>query len=789
LINPKIIFQIVFAVTLGLFLDLTSQNKHVDSLLHLLKIEKKDSIRLLILNDLSEATEDIDETLKYNQEVIAICKKNLPKAKLDQRDFYLLRYSAGLVNIGYTFSARNNYEQAVKNYLLANTLLEQMKSSSEDAKLTHAYLCNNLSSVYRDQGKIKESQVYVKKAVKLFEMIDDPEGLAMAYSNLAGEYTASGNMDSSMVFYNKSIEVYKKINNSNGIATVYNNIGDYYDKIGNKKEAIKNYNSALEEIKKGNNKNSLAYIQQNLGISYGEVGNTEVGLKFLFAAAQLFRELEDKKGQYFALSNIGGIYYRAKDYVSAEKYFKESADAASEIEFTSGIATTYYRLGNIESKKGNAASAYSYFSKSIELCKKTEKYRTLADVYNSLGELCKSQKSSDSAEYFYNAALKTAEPIKYNLARSTALIALSDLFFNKGKVIDAQKLAEKGFELTKELGNIVEQKNASNLLYKIYKQLGNSNKALEMHEYYTKMADSLKSEEAQKAIIRSQIHQEYLALKVRDSLNNIQKDSARERSISEKEEELNHAGKLKTALLFLLAASIIVGSIIYWRYLKKSKLHKQIQEQNTLLEAKNKEKELLMHEIHHRVKNNLQIVSSLLKMPQKQINDNDAKEIMDESRQRIHSISLIHKLLYENENVKEVNSNQYFKELCETIVNSLSVPDQKIKLELGINEIKVAIDDFVPLALILNELLLNSLKYAFSGVQQPLITVKFEKNNGQYSLIYSDNGENDVSEKIKAKNSFGTQMIFNLAKQLNGLINVTFNKGTKIELEFPEAKA
>ncbi len=72
-----------------------------------------------------------------------------------------------------------------------------------------------------------------------------------------------------------------------------------------------------------------------------------------------------------------------------------------------------------------------------------------------------------------------------------------------------------------------------------------------------------------------------------------------------------------------------------------------------------------MHEIHHRVKNNLQIVSSLLKMPQKQINDNDAKEIMDESRQRIHSISLIHKLLYENENVKEVNSNQYFKELCE----------------------------------------------------------------------------------------------------------------------------
>ncbi|MBK6520819.1 MAG: DUF2225 domain-containing protein [Sphingobacteriaceae bacterium] len=716
-------------------------------------------------------------------------QKNLPKARFGQRDFYLLRYSAGLVNIGYTFSSQNNYEQAVKNYLLANTFLEQIKNSSEDAKLTHAYLCNNLSSVYRDQGKIKESQAYLKKAVKLFEGINDPEGLAMAYSNLAGEYTDSGNMDSSMIYYNKSIEVYKKINNYDGVATVYNNIGDYYDKIGSKKEAIENYNKALEVIKKGNNKRSLAYIQQNLGISYGEVGNVEIGLKFLFSAAQLFRELEDKKGQYFALSNIGGIYYRAKDYVNAEKYFQESADAAGEIEFTSGMATSYYRLGNIESKKDDPAKAYSYFSKAIELCKKIEKHRTLADVYNSLGELYKNQKASDSSEYFYNEALKTAEPIKYNLARSTALIALSNLFLSKGKVNDAQKLAENGFALTKELGNIVEQKNASNLLYKIYKQLGNSNKALEMHEYYKKMEDSLKSEEVQKAIIRSQIHQEYLTLKARDSLNNIQKDSAHERSISEKEEQLNYAGKLKTALLFLLGASVIVGSIIYLRYLKKSKLHAQIKEQNVVLEAKNKEKELLMHEIHHRVKNNLQIVSSLLKMPQKQINDNDAKEIMDESRQRIHSISLIHKLLYENENVKEVNSNQYFKELCETIVNSMSVPEQKIKLELGINEVKVAIDDFVPLALILNELLLNSLKYAFSGVQQPRISVKFEKNNGHYCLHYSDNGESDVSEKIKAKNSFGTKMIFNLAQQLNGLINVTFKMGTEIKLEFPEAKA
>ncbi len=300
--------------------------------------------------------------------------------------------------------------------------------------------------------------------------------------------------------------------------------------------------------------------------------------------------MEDKKGQYFALSNIGGIYYRAKDYVNAEKYFQESADAAGEIEFTSGMATSYYRLGNIESKKDDPAKAYSYFSKAIELCKKIEKHRTLADVYNSLGELYKNQKASDSSEYFYNEALKTAEPIKYNLARSTALIALSDLFFSKGKVNDAQKLAENGFALTKELGNIVEQKNASNLLYKIYKQLGNSNKALEMHEYYKKMEDSLKSEEVQKAIIRSQIHQEYLTLKARDSLNNIQKDSAHERSISEKEEQLNYAGKLKTALLFLLGASVIVGSIIYLRYLKKSKLHAQIKEQNVVLEAKNKER-------------------------------------------------------------------------------------------------------------------------------------------------------------------------------------------------------
>lgn len=205
-----------------------------------------------------------------------------------------------------------------------------------------------------------------------------------------------------------------------------------------------------------------------------------------------------------------------------------------------------------------------------------------------------------------------------------------------------------------------------------------------------------------------------------------------------------------------------------------------------------KEKELLLREIHHRVKNNLQIISTLLTLQSSQSNDVDVDDLYRESQNRIQSISLIHENLYHSDDLAHINFEAYAKGLITDLFDSYGVNSKQIRLKLDIDNVTMGIETAIPCGLIINELVSNSLKHGFSGMDTGEIIVKLHRlDNEEFSLIISDTG-NEFPESVNLVNNetLGLELIKNLVHQLDAQLkfdrkNKEFNIIFR-ELEYKE---
>ena len=198
-----------------------------------------------------------------------------------------------------------------------------------------------------------------------------------------------------------------------------------------------------------------------------------------------------------------------------------------------------------------------------------------------------------------------------------------------------------------------------------------------------------------------------------------------------------------------------------------------------LIKSTLKEKDTLLKEIHHRVKNNLQIISSLLKLHAEQSNDSVFSELVEESQNRIISMALIHEMLYVNSDLSKINVAQYTKSLFEKLQSTYNKDDVKLKLKIH-SDFCYEIDKMIPIGLIMNEIISNSFKYAFKD-KKGEVSVSIIKN----SLVISDNGVGiPESQSKKRQSSFGLQLIELLAEQIDATVKVDRTNGTCFELKF-----
>jgi PAS domain S-box-containing protein len=201
------------------------------------------------------------------------------------------------------------------------------------------------------------------------------------------------------------------------------------------------------------------------------------------------------------------------------------------------------------------------------------------------------------------------------------------------------------------------------------------------------------------------------------------------------------------------------------------------------------EKKMLLKEIHHRVKNNLMIISSLLNLQSSYIKDKESQDIFKESQNRARSMALIHERLYQSTDLKRIDFGDYIQSLSKDLFNTYISNSSLIALKINVENIFLDINTAIPLGLIVNELITNSLKHAFPNGRKGEINVEFHKKDEKYEFTVKDNGigfPKDID--FKKTDSLGLQIVTNLTDQIDGKIELNINNGTEFKINFKEVE-
>lgn len=236
----------------------------------------------------------------------------------------------------------------------------------------------------------------------------------------------------------------------------------------------------------------------------------------------------------------------------------------------------------------------------------------------------------------------------------------------------------------------------------------------------------------------------------------------------------------------LITLSLLLGTV-YWLYRKSRQSSRRIQQQANQMA-------LMMKELHHRVKNNLAIVSSLLKLQSNRLDDEKAIQAVRVGQQRVEAMSLIHQRLYQTEHVTTINMRDYLTDLTQNLMQAYGYEPSFFDLQLIIEHAILDIDVAMPLGLIVNELATNAFKYAYSDDKRPLLRIALLNNHSAQAgitLEVQDNGPGiDMTDwqGTGSRSSFGKRLIASLAEQLEGHFRLYKENGTLFRLHIPEIR-
>jgi PAS domain S-box-containing protein len=200
-----------------------------------------------------------------------------------------------------------------------------------------------------------------------------------------------------------------------------------------------------------------------------------------------------------------------------------------------------------------------------------------------------------------------------------------------------------------------------------------------------------------------------------------------------------------------------------------------------------KEKDILLQEIHHRVKNNMQIISSLLNLQIRHVDDNDAIDLLKESQNRVRSMAMIHEKLYQSNDFTQINITEYIESLVSGLFYSYSISKDQIIPIINVDDVQLNIETAVPCGLIIDELVSNSLKHGFPQEKMGEVYISLKIVDDNYELVVSDNGikfPKDIN--FRSTDSLGLQLVNNLVNQIDGSITLDITHGTEFKIIFKE---
>lgn len=678
--------------------------------------------------------------------------KNMSKAANDTARVSALCQQA--VNL-----RRQKPEKALALAFTARALSDSLNDIYSKARSRYT-----LGMVYHAQYKLAEARAAYLKADTLLRATEQPVLLADVQNKIGITYGMGGNYDSALIFFEQSRKMYEKLGMNIKVADCLNNQGNVLKYQGKFDRSIQSYQKALELYSSEQDSGGMASCYDNIGIVYDLQGNYPLALEYYFKSLPLRESLGDTSEITNSLCNIGIMYYYVGDYEKAREYQERNAELSMAIHDLRGVGIAYNNLGSIMENTEKPAKAKDYYRKAISIFNNSGDIHALVDANTYLGNLFLKSNNPDSAFWYLEKALQLAQKINYLQGLGNAQLGMGKLASLNGDEKSALTYFVQAFETGKALGMPEIMMTSAGKLSEIFHLQGDDTRAYQYHVLFKQMSDSLINRENIQHLTR--LEMEHSFGKKQDSLKLEQaKKDFRQKMVMKRQKTFRNLLIAGVIVLFIILA------LVYRIYLQKRKA--------------NAEKDILLREIHHRVKNNLQMITSLLSHQGVMLPDTKLQVAIEESQGRVQSIAIIHDMLYHSDHLKDIAMKPYLQKLVSSTENMFSNGDGKIIIEA--DDIFFDVDTAVPVGLIVNELVTNAFKHAFPVGVPGTVSVKLEKkhNNG-YDLTVQDNGIgiSNIPDLNDLPDTLGLRLVNILTRQLGGSLEISVNKGTTVIIHF-----
>lgn len=699
----------------------------------------------LTLFTLASAGQDIDAFLNTSSSdrlkadtIFSLARKSFRKARFDSVEYWL--------NKGQYHAEKSENNEVIARYHVERGNMKYM------------------------QGKFGEGIISIQKAKPYLAKTDSYDLHNSALLITGNCYNSMQKKDSALYYY-QLCEKYNDEKYPYRNWLVYSLLGELFNHTDDNLKAEKYFKKAYELTLKKEGKPDHGYLLAQFANFYLSWNKPEEFGKKLNEYNELMNERKKNNGHEPA-HNLMSLSWSSNTLENKVSFMKNVKEAS--------LKTGHYL---------QAILANGYIISFFEKNKQYEDALTFAD---------ENEKLSAKAGVLYNEYLSLR--IKYDLlkklGRTNEANNIADkLFIMKDSLLSRQRrdmLYEmearyKSEQKEKEIALLTSQHELSRLQLKTETE---KREALQRENQLKeeKLAKELllrRALERENILTDSSLAQEQRLNEVLGQASSLKESelqkekllsSALFRENNLKQESINKDKKSKQILWAGIGLLALAGGIIMWQFRRQVKKNQTIKKQA-------EEMEVLNREIHHRVKNNLQVISSLLDIQSQTLKDEEAADVIRESRQRVQSMAFIHQNLYQSNSVQEIEINNYITSLANHLFESYNIRKDKIHFSTDIDKINLHSDTVIPLGMILNELISNSLKYAFKDIEEGEIKVSMKQKENELLLQVKDNGRGlPAGFDISKLQSFGFKVIRAFAQKLKAKLSIDGSHGTDVQL-------
>jgi two-component sensor histidine kinase len=593
-------------------------------------------------------------------------------------------------------------------------------------------------------------------------------------------------------FGHKALEIAQQINWIPGMAIAHEKVGRIYWNSGKYPLALFHHGNALQLFKQLNYWKDYWDVIVMIGQDYANFTQYDKSLLFLNLALHEYQEKKVDGGVAYVLGILSWVYSAKGDYVMASQNIFEQIKSVEQSGDSNALINVYLSLASNYIYLEKAQDAEKIIETWQHAIRKSKEPNSLMDYYMLKASIHKFRNQFDSAIYCYEHEKAIANSIHNNYWIADAFGSIGNIYYGRNDYnqalanYDSAYYYFKSFNQTKELGSLAgkicicllrtgrltEAKDFVNEA-KSHIQTFDSPVA-KLDYYFAKFLFDSASSDWQSAFYNLNL---YGTLK--DSLfNKSRTQQLLELQIryetQEREEELK-AEKETIGITLIILAILTLGLTAFYIQLKRN---------NRRIKQSNEIQRTMLNEIHHRVKNNLQLISGFMQLQLMKTTDLKGRDALEESINNINVVSLVHENLY-SQSSDQVHVKNYIETLIQNI-QSLIVSSNQPNIKILCDDILLNIDQTIPLGLIINELITNSIKHAFVGLDNTtnIITISIREANKKIKLHYQDNGIGIKEKKEGTKNSVGLKLLKMLVQELQGKHEIRSNQGFEFEMSF-----